>query len=272
MKIRVFISYAKINNFPPVGTKEGWVDRLEMELKNRLAEEVGRLDRFELWRDNARLNSFEEVGGQIADALRGTDIFLMVASRAYLESRWCSDIELPAFISSHFGRRIFCVKTRPVELDALPEQLREVLGFDFWEAEPGGYRTLGDPVTNAHEDAKFRAVAKALLGDVSGAEDDCRRAIDGDAPVQRYLDQAYFACVYALEAQRESPGSEAWANDIKSAVGQLKSGNGLHFDFQAFLQDFDDLKISETLSHSPEFQASLQLSPSQSAGTKGPSN
>jgi TIR domain len=162
MKIRVFISYAKINNLPPIGTKEGWVDRFEMELKNRLAEEVGRLDRFELWRDNARLNNFEEIGGQIGDALKGTDIFLMVASHAYLESRWCSEIELPTFIARNFGRRIFCVKTRPVEPDALPEQLREVLGFDFWEEEPGGYRTLGDPVTTAHEDAKFHEMIRRL--------------------------------------------------------------------------------------------------------------
>src|SRR5580704_15497065 len=137
MKIRVFISYAKVNNLPPLGTKEGWVDRLEMELKNRLAEEVGRQDRFELWRDDARLNNFEEIGGQIAGALKEADIFLMVASHAYLESRWCSDIELPTFISSHFGQRIFCVKTRPIETNNLPEQLREVLGFDFWEEEPG---------------------------------------------------------------------------------------------------------------------------------------
>jgi hypothetical protein len=168
MKIRVFISYAKINNFPPIGTKEGWVDRLEMELKNRLAEEVGRIDRFELWRDNDRLNNFDEIGGQIADALKGSDIFLMVASRAYLESRWCSDIELPAFISHQFGQRIFCVKTRPVEPEALPVQLREVLGFDFWEAEPGGYRTLGDPVTNAHEDAKFHEMIRRLARQLGG--------------------------------------------------------------------------------------------------------
>ena len=142
MKIRVFISYAKVNNLPPIGTKEGWVDRFEMELKNRLAEEVGRLDRFELWRDNAGLNN-SEIDGQIADALKGTDIFLMVASHAYLESRWCSDIELPTFISSNFGKRIFCVKTRPVEPNALPERLREVLGFDFWEEESGGYSYAG---------------------------------------------------------------------------------------------------------------------------------
>jgi hypothetical protein len=92
----------------------------------------------------------------------------MVASRAYLESRWCSDIELPAFISSHFGQRIFCVKMRPVEPDALPKQLREVLGFDFWEEEPGGYRTLGDPVTNAHEDAKFHEMIRRLGRQLGG--------------------------------------------------------------------------------------------------------
>jgi hypothetical protein len=162
MKIRVFISYAKVNNLPPIGSKEGWVDRLEMELKNRLAEEVGRLDRFELWRDNARLNNFEEIGGQIAEALKEADIFLMVASHAYLESRWCSDIEMPMFISNHFGHRIFCVKTRPIEADDLPDQLHDVLGFNFWEEEPGGHRTLGDPVTKAHEDAKFHEMIRRL--------------------------------------------------------------------------------------------------------------
>jgi hypothetical protein len=187
MKIRVFISYAKVNNLPPIGTKEGWVDRFEMELKNRLAEEVGRLDRFELWRDNARLNNFEEIGGQIADALKGTDIFLMVASHAYLESRWCSDVELPTFISSNFGQRIFCVKTRPVEPAALPERLREVLGFDFWEEEPGGYRTLGDPVTTAHEDAKFhemiRRLARQLGGLIRELRDKQPQVVEGKPPV-----------------------------------------------------------------------------------------
>jgi hypothetical protein len=185
MKIRVFISYAKVNNIPPAGTKEGWVDRFEMELKNRLAEEVGRLDRFELWRDNARLNNFEEIGEQIADALKGTDIFLMVASHAYLESRWCSDIELPTFISSNFGQRIFCVKTRPIEPNALPERLRGVLGFDFWEEEPGGYRTLGDPVTRAHEDAKFHEMIRRLarqLGALIRELRDKRQPVAEDKP------------------------------------------------------------------------------------------
>jgi hypothetical protein len=168
MKIRVFISYAKVNNLPPVGTTEGWVDRLEMELRNRLAEEVGRLDRFELWRDSANLNNFEEIGEQIAEALKETDIFLMVASHAYLESRWCSDIELPAFIADHFGKRIFCVKTRPIDPDELPQQLRGVLGFDFWEQEPGGHRTLGDPVTKAHEDSKFHEMIRRLGRQLGG--------------------------------------------------------------------------------------------------------
>jgi hypothetical protein len=44
-KIRVFISYAKVNNLLHLGTKEGRGDRLEMELRNRLAEEVGPQDR-----------------------------------------------------------------------------------------------------------------------------------------------------------------------------------------------------------------------------------
>jgi hypothetical protein len=168
MKTRVFISYAKINNLPPVGTKEGWVDRLEMELKNRLAEEVGRLDRFEIWRDDARLNNFEDIGGQIDKALKDTDIFLMVVSRAYLASRWCTDIELPTFLARHFGQRIFCVKMRPIVPDDLPAELRDVIGFDFWEDELGGYRTLGDPITRAHDDAKFYDMIRRLGRQLGG--------------------------------------------------------------------------------------------------------
>jgi hypothetical protein len=168
MKIRVFISYAKVNNLPPTGTKEGWVDRFEMELKNRLAEEVGRSEHFELWRDNARLNNFEDIGGQIDEALKDTDIFLMVVSRAYLASRWCTDIELPTFLARHFGQRIFCVKMRPIVPDDLPAELRDVLGFDFWEDELGGYRTLGDPITRAHDDAKFYDMIRRLGRQLGG--------------------------------------------------------------------------------------------------------
>jgi hypothetical protein len=113
-------------------------------------------------------------------------------------------------------------------------------------------------------------LAKALLGDASGAEDDCRLALDKEnVSSERRLDYEYFACVYALQAEREPAGSEAMANDLKSAADQLKQAK---IDLQTFLQDFDDLKFSETLSHSPEFQRSSQLSPSESTGTKGSSN
>jgi WD40 repeat protein/tetratricopeptide (TPR) repeat protein len=117
---------------------------------------------------------------------------------------------------------------------------------------------------------RSRALAKALLGDASGAEDDCRLALDAEnVSSERRLDYEYFACVYALQAEREPAGSEAMANDLKSAADQLKQAK---IDLQTFLQDFDDLKFSETLSHSPEFQRSSQLSPSESTGTKGSSN
>jgi tetratricopeptide (TPR) repeat protein len=121
---------------------------------------------------------------------------------------------------------------------------------------------------------RSRALAKALLGDASGAEHDCRHALDADRDVssERDRDHEYFACVYALQAQREPPSSEAMANDLKSAADQLKQTKIDLQTFLQFLQDFDDLKISETLSHSPEFQRSSQLSPSESTGTKGSSN
>ena len=58
---------------------------------------------------------------------------------------------------------------RPIKPNDLPEQLREVLGFDFWEEEPGGHRTLGDPVTNAHQDTKFHDMIRQLAGSLAGS-------------------------------------------------------------------------------------------------------
>jgi hypothetical protein len=92
----------------------------------------------------------------------------MVASHAYLESRWCTDIELPTFLARRFGQRIFCVKMRPIRPDDLPAQLHDVLGFDFWEEEPGGYRTLGEPVPKAHEDVKFYDMIRRLGRQLGG--------------------------------------------------------------------------------------------------------
>lgn len=43
-----------------------------------------------------------------------------------------------------------------------------MLGFDFWEEEPGGHRTLGDPVTKAHEDAKFHEMIRRLGRQLGG--------------------------------------------------------------------------------------------------------
>jgi hypothetical protein len=228
MKIRVFISYASINNLPSVGAREGWVDRLEMELRNRLGEEVGRLEYFELWRDQSFLNNFEEIGGQITEALQKTDIFLMIVSRAYLESRWCNQIELPAFISRYFGRRIFCVKMRPVSPEDLPEQLREVLGFDFWEEEPGGYRTLGDPVATAHLDAKFhemiRRVARQLGGVICELRGKKRQAIQdrAQAPVTKAVPVSPVA---AYPDQTEPPGEPAiFLADATDDLEEVRDG------------------------------------------------
>jgi len=120
---------------------------------------------------------------------------------------------------------------------------------------------------------RLRALAKALLGDFLGAEDDCRIAtkVDRDRADQLYTDQVYFACVCALEAQHE-PNSDARLHDIRLAVAQLKADAIRKFDIEGFLEQFDDLKILDALSQSPEFQEFLHSSQTQPAGPKASSN
>ena len=62
----------------------------------------------------------------------------------------------------------FLIIRRSVNPEDLPEPLREVLGFDFWEEELDGYRTLGDPVANAHLDTKFHGMIGRLARQLGG--------------------------------------------------------------------------------------------------------
>jgi Flp pilus assembly protein TadD len=102
----------------------------------------------------------------------------------------------------------------------------------------------------------YRALAKALLGNFSGAKDDCSEAMHADASEHSgalYIDRLYLACVEALEAQSEPGDSEARSNSVSAAVDQLKSTSTRHVEPVGYLRQFDDLKIVETLSENLEF-------------------
>ena len=91
----LFISYAHANNQKLSEQDRGWVTELDDVLRKALLEELHAKP--EIWRDAGGLDG-KQVHGAIKTAVESSAVFLAVVSGAYLESEYCCDKELRAFI------------------------------------------------------------------------------------------------------------------------------------------------------------------------------
>jgi hypothetical protein len=91
----VFISYTHANNQPVSERQPGWVTELHDVLEKALWEEMRAKPK--IWRDESGLDG-RQVHGEIKSAIEGSAVLLAVVSGAYLESEYCCDKELRAFL------------------------------------------------------------------------------------------------------------------------------------------------------------------------------
>jgi hypothetical protein len=153
----LFVSYAHIDNQPILGAETLWIDQfvhdLEIELHRRYGHPVS------IWRDSKLAGSdiFDEV---VLHHLRNSGLLLALLSPAYLNSRWSRN-ELKVFAeearSSGPGLvvndrlRILPILIYNVPRKDWPEELRDILGFQFYSfelselSEPSGIGTPIDP-------------------------------------------------------------------------------------------------------------------------------
>lgn len=139
----LFISYAHIDNQPLTEERQGWVSRFHATLAAQLSMRLGTTAR--IWRDD-KLRGNDVFPDEITRQFARTAVMLSVLSPRYLASDWCQR-ELNSFCDEaqrHGGlvlgnkARVFKVVKTPVDTwDALPQTLRDTLGYTFYVERNG---------------------------------------------------------------------------------------------------------------------------------------
>ena len=178
----IFVSYAHVDNIPLSGISKGWVETFIDNLSTKLAQKIGRTDLFKLW-DDRLLAQNAPLTPEILDALKGSATLVLVLSPGYLKSPWCQR-EKNAFYDllrskNRSGHCVFVVHRDRVDLETCPEEIRDVLGFRFWEERGKGRepRIAGEPIPQPTDQVYWDELSD-LAGKLSRALEQLR----GSAP------------------------------------------------------------------------------------------
>lgn len=146
----IFISYAKVDDEPLPGFKDGWVTTLAQNLKIVLGQYIGNLD-------TCQLQMAHELPGNVPiqqatfQALESTATLIVILSEGYIRTPWCQQ-QQSSFL--HFvahqmdsDARVFVVERGRLEPDERPGEFQKLTGYRFWVQEREGKppRTLGFP-------------------------------------------------------------------------------------------------------------------------------
>lgn len=130
----VFVSYARANN------QQGWVGEFKSQLEIRLNEKLGRIGLARIFFDTTAIPGNQPLTDTIRDAVTKTATLVIVLSPAYLASDWCRQ-EREHFIRACGGAdsaagRIFLAHYDEVEINDKPTEIRDLIGYRFFEKNP----------------------------------------------------------------------------------------------------------------------------------------
>lgn len=137
----IFISYAHIDNQPLAEGLKGWVETFHERLRVRLEQLTG--ETTHIWRDR-KLQGNDIFAETLITRLSKTSIMVVVLSPRYVKSEWCLK-ELGEFsqcaetsggLTIGDKSRVFKVVKLHVPVQEHPPQLRDVLGYEFYEYDP----------------------------------------------------------------------------------------------------------------------------------------
>jgi len=131
----VFISYAHADNIP-FDANAGWIELLHERLLIRLKQLLG-YDLFVWW--DKKQEGQKAVQQDLRVKLSEVALLIGVISPSYFESEWCrGEREMFCQFASKTGGvqdRIFKVAKTYVPLSEQPPELKELLGYEFYEIE-----------------------------------------------------------------------------------------------------------------------------------------
>jgi cellulose biosynthesis protein BcsQ len=164
-QLKIFVSYARVDNEPLPGADNGWVTTLINGLKNLLGRKLGGTDAYTLWMDN-QLRGDEPVTSEVLTQLEHSSILLVILSPGYLNSQWCR-LELSTFLAKEDEEsgRVFIVERDEVEW---PYQLSDLKSYKFWVKDKAGKpRTLAKVKPNADKELLYYERLDELAHDLS---------------------------------------------------------------------------------------------------------
>ncbi len=136
----IFISYAHIDNQTLTEEQRGWIDEFHHALELRLQELLG--DKPKIWRDQ-KLQGNDIFSETLVEQFSNAAILVSVMTPRYVNSSWCLK-ELQEFIKSAESNkgfvigdkaRVFKVLKTLVPRDKQPEEVRGMLGYEFYEVD-----------------------------------------------------------------------------------------------------------------------------------------
>lgn len=192
-KPHVFLSYSHLDN-ESSGDEPGWVTTLRKNVNVAIDTKLG--EKVDVWMDH-ELPGHTPFPARLKKRVEAASVLLVVRSEGYLKSEWCTK-ERELFLASSKNRsfpdfRIFVVESSD-STTVLPEGLRDLTGYRFWEPTGGGGKTrkLGYP-TPLKEDREYWNVVNDVAEEIAGQLKriwDAPPAVPGVlVPVERVEDQ-----------------------------------------------------------------------------------
>jgi len=142
----VFLSYAHIDNNPPVPGQQGWVDVFQYSLKVRLGQLIG--SEPDVWWDHAKLRGSDDLDATITQALSRAAVLVSIVTPSYVQwekpddwcrkefETFCAAAEMAGGVRVGTRSRIFKVVKTYVPLDSQPEPLKAMVGYEFFRKDP----------------------------------------------------------------------------------------------------------------------------------------
>lgn len=137
-----FISYSHLDNVELVQGRQGWVANLQRALAIRVAQMLGKEAR--VWWD-AKLQGNDVFDLTLVDRLHKVAALVSIVSPRYVRSEWgrkevvefCKAAGEQGGIRVQDKARLFKVLKTDVPLADQPEELRSMLGYEFFKIDPG---------------------------------------------------------------------------------------------------------------------------------------
>jgi hypothetical protein len=169
----IFISYGHLDDEDPAGDVKGWVDLLVERLPRLISNNLGYQPK--IWRDERSLGRNDPVRAAIKEGVSHSRVLIPIVSPRYVQSDWCR-VELDTFCKTApppgapaHRSRIFKVIKTPLLFHLAnkdPEQLRELIGYSFYEME-GDMPVEFSPDVVPSKDQRYWTALRRLAWDIS---------------------------------------------------------------------------------------------------------